>query len=164
MLTIQKKSLKVGKFVNTEHVDTVIKNYKQERWVHNTERLGKEDSLSVWHSIEELEELIAKAKEHGGDGIRFYFGAYSKDYSQQPLFAGRQTIVMVATKQKETENGIANKDIYMNTEKGTEILAYNSGLICPPFCKPKPITSDFDTDGDIGITILDKGEKGFVVI
>ena len=62
MLTIQKKSLKVGKFVNTEHVDTVIRNYKQERWVHNTERLGKEDSLSVWHSIEELEELIAKPK------------------------------------------------------------------------------------------------------
>jgi hypothetical protein len=164
MLTIQKKSVKVGKFVNTEHVDTVIKNYKQERWVHNTERLGKEDSLSVWHSIEELEEVLAKAKEHGGDGIRFYFAAYSKEYPQQPLFAGRQTIVMVATKQKETENGVANKDIYMNTEKGTEILAYNSGLVCPPFCKPKPSTSDFDTDGDIGITILDKGEEGFVVI
>jgi len=76
MLTIEKKSLKVGKFVNTEHVDTVIRTYKQERWVHNSERLGKEDSLSVWHSIEELEDLIAKAKEHGGDGIRFYFECF----------------------------------------------------------------------------------------
>lgn len=158
MLTIEKKSLKVGKFVNTEHVDTVIRTYKQERWVHNTERLGKEDSLSVWHSIEELEELLAKAKEHGGDGIRFYFAAYPKDYTQ-PLYAGRQTVVMVATKQKETEQGVANKDIYINAENGSEILAFNSGTICPPFCKPK------DGSGtDVGITIIDKGEEGLLVI
>ena len=31
MMTIQKKSVKVGKFVGTDHVDTVIKNYKQEQ-------------------------------------------------------------------------------------------------------------------------------------
>ncbi|MBS1607378.1 MAG: hypothetical protein JSS70_01075 [Bacteroidetes bacterium] len=158
MLTIEKKSVKVGKFVNTEHVDTVIRNYKQERWVHNSERLGKEDSLSVWHSIEELEELLAKAKEHGGDGIRFYFAAYPKDYVQ-PLYAGRQTIVMVATKQKETEAGLANKDIYINTGNSSEILAFNNGNICPPFCKPKGNDSS-----DIGITIIDKGQEGVIVI
>ncbi len=160
MLVIEKKSLKVGKFVNTEHVDTVIRSYKQEKWVHNSERLGKEDSLSVWHSIEELEELIAKAKEHGGDGIRFYFAAYPKDYTEQPLYAGRQTVVMVATKQKETENGAANKDIYINTEKGTEILAFNTGSICPPFCRPKGL----DGDDGLGIAIIDKGQEGLFVI
>jgi hypothetical protein len=158
MLTIEKKSVKVGKFVNTEHVDKVIRTYKQERWVHNSERLGKEDSLSVWHSIEELEELIAKAKEHGGDGIRFYFGAYPKDYTAQPLYAGRQTIVMVATKQKETESGLANKDIHVATDNGSEILAFNNGAICPPFCKPK------QDGGGIGITIIDKGQEGIVII
>ncbi|MEI9944099.1 MAG: hypothetical protein WDN26_07715 [Chitinophagaceae bacterium] len=47
MLTIEKKAVKAGKLVNTKHVDTVIKNYKQERWVQNSQRLGKEDSLSV---------------------------------------------------------------------------------------------------------------------
>jgi len=159
MLTIEKKSLKVGKFVNTEHVDTVIRTYKQERWVHNSERLGKEDSLSVWYSIEGIEELIAKAKENGSDGIRFYFAAYPKDYSEQPLYAGRQTIVMVATKQKETEKGLANKDIYINTETGTEILAFNSGGICPPFCKPREDGSD-----DLGITIIDKGSEGLMIV
>jgi hypothetical protein len=158
MLTIEKKSVKVGKFVNTEHVDTVIRTYKQERWVHNTERLGKEDSLSVWHSIEELEELIEKAKEHGGDGIRFYFAAYPKDYTAQPLYAGRQTIVMVATKQKETENGMANKNIYVNGEGANEILAYNNGMICPPFCGPK------GGNADLGITIVDKGSDGLAII
>jgi hypothetical protein len=160
MLTSEKKSLKVGKFVSADHVNAVIKQYKQERWVHNSKRLGKEDSLSVWYSVEELEEFISKIKEHGGDGIRMYFGVYAEHHAEQPLYAGRQTIVMVATKQKETPEGNANKDLYISGKSGTEILAYNSGLICPPFCKPK-ITGDND---DIGITIVDKGEEGLAVV
>jgi hypothetical protein len=156
MLTIQKKSVKAGKFVNTEHVDTVIKNYKQERWVHNSKRLGKEDSLSVWYSVEELEEFLAKAKDHGGDGIRMYFGAYSQEHAPKPLYAGRQTIVMVATKQKETETGDINKDIYFNTESGSSILAYNAGSLCPPFCQS-------DDGLGIGITIVDKGNEGMII-
>ena len=76
MLETQKKSVKVGKRVNTDHVNAAIRNYKQERWVHNSKRLGKEDSLSVWYSLEELEEFLATSKAHGGDGIRLYFGAY----------------------------------------------------------------------------------------
>ena len=160
MLATKQKSLKVGKYVTKQHVDTVVRNYKQERWAQNSERIGKEDSLSVWYSIEELEDFLAKAKEHGGDGVRFYFAAYSADYAEQPQYAGRQTMVLVATKQKENETGIAaNKDIYTTTDKGTEILAYNSGAICPPFCKPKGISGD-----DIGITIIDKGDDGVVII
>jgi hypothetical protein len=154
MLTIEKKSLKAGKLVDTAHVDSVIKNYKRERWVHNSRRLGKEDSLSVWYSVEELEEFLRKAKEHGGDGIKLYFGAYDKDHAPKPLYTGRQTVVLVATKQKETETGVVNKDVYINTDKGYSILAYNVGTICPPFCN--------GSEG-IGITILDKGNEGIVV-
>ncbi len=157
MLTIQKKSVKVGKYVNTEHVDTVIKNYKQERWVHNSKRLGKEDSLSGWLSIEELEEFLANAKAHGGDGVKIYFGVYGKDYTDQPLYAGRQTVVLVATKIKETANGEVNKDLYINGEKENTILAYNCVGLCPPFCDPGQF-------GDIGITIVDKGEDGVVIV
>lgn len=153
MLTIQKKSVKAGKFVNTEHVNSVITNYKQERWIHNSKRLGKEDSLSVWYSLEELEEFLAKARDHGADGIRMYFGAYDQDHAPQPVYAGRQTIVMVGTKQKATETGETNKDIYINTEKGSTILAYNVGHLCPPFC----------SNDDIGITIIDKGEEGMMI-
>ena len=54
MIKYQKKTLKVGKYVNTEHINTHIRTYKKERWIHNTERLGKADSLSSWYSIEEL--------------------------------------------------------------------------------------------------------------
>lgn len=159
MLTIEKKAVKAGKLVNTKHVDTVIKNYKQERWVQNSQRLGKEDSLSVWYSVEELQEYMELIKEHGGDGVRLYFGAYNKDFPEKPLYAGRQTVVLVATRQKETENGVTNKDVYITSKEGNTILAYNAGSLCPPFCKP-PID---DGEGGIGITIIDKGDEGLAI-
>lgn len=156
MVSLEKKTVRAGKLVGTEHVDTVIKNYKQERWVHNSKRIGKEDSLSVWYSLEELEEFLLKAKEHGSDGIRVYFGAYGETNAPLPLYAGRQTIVFVATKQKDTPAGEVTKDVYINTEQGTSILAYNFGKPCPPMCS----NDDF---GGIGITIVDKGNDGMVI-
>jgi hypothetical protein len=155
MLQIQKKSVKVGKLVKTDHVNEVIRNYKQERWIHNSKRLGKEDSLSVWYSVEELEEFMTKIKDHGGDGVRLYFGAYDQENTEKPLHAGRQTIVLVATKGKETGNGVTNKDLYIGTKKGSTILAYNAGHLCPPFCQG-------DETG-IGITIVDKGNEGMII-
>src|SRR5687767_15217581 len=109
MITVEKNPISVGKYVDTKHVDTVIREYKQERWAQNTERIGKEDSLSVWWSIEELENFIAHAKDNGADGLKMYFAAYPENYTGEPLYAGRQTIVMVPTKVKETKNGPANK-------------------------------------------------------
>lgn len=158
MYKTQVKSLKVGKLVNTEHVNTVISNYKRERWANNSKHIGKEDSLSVWYSVEELEEFLEKVKENGGDGIKMYFGAYGKEHAPQPLYEERQTIVLVATKAKETINGSVNKDLYICDEIGNTILAYNAGNLCPPFCKPK---DDLD---EIGITIVDKGEEGMIII
>jgi hypothetical protein len=168
MTTIQENSLKVGRYVDTNHVDTVIRNYKRERWVQNSERIGKEDSLSVWYSVEELEGFIQKIKAHGGDGVKMYFGAYPENYDKKPEYSDRQTIVMVATRTKETEAGVANKDLYINPG---QILAYNMGSICPPNCgsggTSKPSGSP-DSDGDdwggIGVTIVDRGPKGFTVV
>jgi hypothetical protein len=160
MIKFQKKTLKVGKYVNTEHVDTLIRTYKKERWIHNTERLGKADSLSSWYSIEELEEFIAKAKQEGADGIKLYFAAYPQDFNKIPEYAGRQTVVMVATKQKETAEGSMNKDLYLHGENGPEILAYNMGVLCPPYCGGKGVGSD---DG-LGIAVIDKKEEGMIII
>lgn len=160
MQTIEKKSLKVGKYVNSKHVDNAIRNYKQERWIQNSERIGKEDSLSAWWSVEELEGFLEQAKENGADGVKFYFGAYDKENAPNPDYAGLQTLVMVATKQKQTASGVKNKDLYVNTEKGTEILAYNMASLCPPYCGGG-LGSD---NGDLGVTLVDNGEKGFVVI
>jgi hypothetical protein len=160
MIKYQKKPLKVGKYVNTEHVDSLIRTYKKERWIHNTERLGKADSLSSWYSIEELEEFIAHSKQEGADGIKLYFAAYPQDFNKIPEYAGRQTVVMVATKQKQTAEGVLNKDLYVNSESGPEILAYNMGSLCPPYCGGKGTTSD---DG-IGITVIDRKDEGVVII
>lgn len=161
MTTVEKKSLKVGKYVDTHHVDTMVRNYKQERWIYNTERIGKEDSLSAWYSVEELEEFIQTIKEHGADGIKFYFAAYPAEFPEKPEFASRQTIVMVATKSKDAGDGAtSNKDIYVGTNNGTNILAYNYSSICPPFCGGNT-ASDFS---GIGLAVIDRGEKGTIVI
>ena len=162
MTTIEKKSLKVGKRVNTSHVDRVIRNYKQERWVHNSERIGKEDSLSSWWSIEELENFIEEAKMHGADGLKFYFGAYDEQTAHTPEYIGRQTLVMVGTKQKENADGTTrNRDIYVQSEKGANILAYNAGRLCPPNCGTG--NPDDNLDIEIGITIVDKGNEIVVI-
>lgn len=164
-MTIEKKSLKVGKYVDTDHVNTVIANYKQTRWVHNSRRIGKEDSMSAWWSIEEIEEFLAHAKDHGANGIRFYFGAYPHDYTGDPNYADRQTIVMAASKQVETESGKVNKDVYINTDKGISILAYNAPLMCPPYgCPRGGGLADSDDWGGIGTTLVDRGDEGMVVV
>ncbi|MGB8191010.1 MAG: hypothetical protein WCF67_03780 [Chitinophagaceae bacterium] len=165
MVTTQKKSLKVGKYVNTEHVDTVIRTYKQERWVHNSDRIGKEDSLSAWYSVEELEAFLEKAKQHGADGVKMYFAAYPENFTEVPEYAGRQTVVMVGTKRKPSINGGSkDKDIYVQTDNGNQILAYNMARLCPPYCGgSKDDGVDFGDEG-IGITIVDRKDKGLMVI
>ena len=153
MLTIEKKSLKVGKYVSTQHVDEVVRNYKQERWIQNSERIGQDDTLSGWWSIEEMEEFLQNAKMNGADGVRMYFGAYSKDYAEKKEYAGKQTLVMVATEQNETVQGeVVNKDIYINDGNKKDILAYNMIQISPK------------ASAEIGVTLIDKGEKGMIVI
>jgi hypothetical protein len=161
MITQQKKLVKNVKDAKTAEADTLIREYKHKRWVQNSERLNKPDSLSAWYSIEEMENFLILAKSHGGDGIKFYYGAYPEDYSPNPEYAGRQTLVIVGTKSKTTESGaLANKDIYITTNHNTKIL---SGLgvptICPPTCNP-PSEGGM---GDLGITIIDKGEKGMEI-
>ena len=163
MLTVKTKNRKAGKLVNTAHVDNIIRNYKQERWVNNSKHIGKEDSLSVWYSIEELEEFLAKAKSHGADGVKLYFGAYDKDFQVDPLYAGRQTVVFVATQAKETITGIVDKDLYVSKGTQNEIVAFNMGRLCPPYCRPNGGALDGD-DGGLGITIVDKGEDGLSIV
>jgi hypothetical protein len=162
MIKTQKKSLKVGKYVNTAHVDTVIRTYKQERWVHNSDRIGKEDSLSAWYSMEELEQLLDTMKQHGADGMKIYFAAYPEDYTEVPGYAGRQTVVLVGTKRKQNSKGESiDKDIYVQSEKGNQILAYNTARICPPNCGGTKEDTDWDP---LGITIVDRKDHGLTVV
>jgi len=157
MNTIEKKSVNAGKFLTNEHVATLLSTYKQNRWVDNSEKIGKEDSLTVSVSIEELESLIERIKLHGGDGVRFHFAAYPENYAPQPIFSNHQTLVMIGT--RKGADG-ASKEIYMSEGKDARLLAYGDMPFCPPVCgggvggSRRPATTT---------SLVDRGDKGMVV-
>jgi hypothetical protein len=157
MNTIEKKSLKVGKYVDNDHVNTVIRNYKKERWIQNSQRLGKPDTLSLWYSVEELEEFIENIKSHGGDGIRMYFAVYPNESEGTKGKDGRQSMVLVATRSKEEAGELTHKDMYI-TEKGNPVvLAYNMSNYCPPVCQG-------GLGSGLGVTIVADDNNGLSVI
>jgi len=142
MSTIDKKSLTVGKYVGTEHVDTLIRNYKKERWLQNSERLGKEDSLGIWFSADELEEFIQTAKQHGADGIRLCFGVYGEN-APRPGMEGKQTIAFIATSsEQEGSNTTVHKDVYIKEDGKKGLLAYNAGAMFPWVIPPSTTTME----------------------
>ncbi|MES2331266.1 MAG: hypothetical protein V4539_16805 [Bacteroidota bacterium] len=155
---------KRGKLVGTKHVNHLVSNYKKERWIQNSQNLGKMDSLSTWYGLDELQSFMQLAKQHQADGIKMYYGVYGEDFEGEPELQGRQTIVLVATKQKKTGAGIVNKEIYVHKESGSEILAFNYGTLCPPFCAPpgeEGYGLGFDMSG-IGLSIIEK--NGHIII
>jgi len=152
MTTTEKKTGTTGEYVNAQYVDTMIRTYKKERWVHNSEHIGKEDSLTAWMKLEDLEGFVSRIKTHGGNGIRICFGAHPQEFENTDL-AGRQTVVMVATKASESNN---NKDLYFSNQGKANILAYGWLPLCPPMCG-----TGFTNPGT---SIIDRGEKGLSVI
>ena len=156
MNTIAKKSVNAGKFITNEQVSTLLSTYKQNRWVDNSDKIGKEDSLTVSVSIEELETLIERIKLHGGDGVRFHFAAYPENYAPQPEFSNHQTLVMIGT--RKAVDG-ASKEIYMSEGKDARILAYGDMPFCPPFCQPGVGTASRTAT----TSLVDRGDKGMVV-
>ncbi len=137
MTTQVKSYVRTKKSDSTNDVENFIREYKQKRWVPNSERIGKADSLSAWYSVEELEEFLALAKSNGGDGVRFFYGAFPEDYAAKPEYAGRQTLVMIATKSRTTEDGcVADKNIYRKNNGRVEILSGGIPRTCPPVCPP----------------------------
>jgi hypothetical protein len=159
---------KAGQLVDSKHVDSLLSNYKKERWVSNSKKLGKEDSLSVWYGMNELNEFMQIARENGADGIRMYFGVYPEGFEKVPEYSGRQTIVMVATKAKRTEDGrLVTKHIYYQTEKGTELLAFNLSYVCPPICAPDDTMGDgvfIIQDQGLGLTMVKNDEGNTIVL
>ncbi len=159
MITLQEKAVSAGELVSTAHVDTLLRNYKKERWMRNSQHIGKQDALSIWFSMDKIEEFLAVAKENGSDGVRVYFGAYSADYAEHPEYANQQTVAMVATKRKTSGRGRSDKDLYYVNKAGeNSIVALNIGAPCPPGC-----SFTDGTGGNIGITIIDRGEGMEVV-
>lgn len=132
MNTIAEKSVNAGNYVNKTQMDTLTTAYKQERWVANSDNLGKSDSLSVWFTVEELEGFLGKVKANGGNGVRVHFGVFPQNY-KRPEVAGMQTVVLVANRSKDgsLENA---KELMINKDGNPEILAIDGPILCPPWC------------------------------
>ncbi len=165
MTTVQAPK-KSGKRVGNDHVDLLISRYKKERWQANSKLIGRADALSTWYGLEELTEFLALTKEHGADGIKMYYGVYPTDPAIPQALQGRQTVVLVATKTSHSPKGSTNKDLYIDRNGHPEILAFNYGDICPPFCGSGG-PPDYEPLGmsveKTGITLLKDNDQVFVL-
>jgi hypothetical protein len=162
MNTIEKKSVNAGKCTTKQEVDNLIRSYKQERWADNSERIGMADSLSVWFSVEELENFIESVKANGGNGVRMHFGVYSAENAPEPVLEGRQTLVLIGNRSSDGTHN-TSKELYSYKNGQPEIVASLGSYPCPPFCG-----SGISKAGDWQIigsaALIDRGEKGMSVI
>ena len=96
--------------LNTEsHVSMLKRNYREGRHKHNSEAIGKPDSLSVTFTLEIFEEFISEKEKQNANGIKIYIGAYPDNYEVVPEFSAMQTIVLVGTEQ---HNGVTSDILY----------------------------------------------------
>jgi hypothetical protein len=161
-MLLTKTTKKAGQYVNSKHVESLLTHYKKERWVQNTARRGQADSLSIWYSIEELQNFIQTARDNGADGIKMYFGVYNEETAREENLVGLQTLVLVASKTKELDNGgTIDKSVYINKNGKPEILAFNYGKPCPPSCGTGTGTG---IDVDNPAVLIDRSGEGMIVI
>ncbi|MEO6314657.1 MAG: hypothetical protein ABIU63_15685 [Chitinophagaceae bacterium] len=164
-MLLTKTTKQSGQIVNSKHVESLLSNYKKERWLQNSNHIGKADSLSVWYSLDQLQAFLDTAKESGADGIKMYFGVYTPDTAGQEIYEDRQTIVLVATKEKELANGtVIDKNIYTNTGGKPEIVAFNVGRLCPPTCAGGGTGNGTGFDLENPGILIDKQGEGMIVI
>lgn len=157
MSTIEKKAVEAGKFVNAAHVDNLIRTYKKERWLQNSERLGKDDTLDIWYSLEGLEEFIQMAKLNGSNGVRVCFGVYDENNAPKAGMEGKQTVAFVATRCEEGGEVPVLKDLYMEKNGKASLVAFNTSQGWP--------WGPAATDGDsLGALIVTNKDKGLMVI
>lgn len=159
MSTIEKKAVLGGKYATKQEVDTFIRGYKTERWADNTEKLGQEDALSSWYTIDELENFIERVKLNGGNGVRMHFGVFPEGYGDEKV-EGLQTIVLVGTRSKDGTFA-TSKQLHVQDGENTEVLAYLGGIPCPAYC-PTP-GSGFGFGG-LGISLVERGDKGLSIV
>jgi hypothetical protein len=163
MCTIEKKSVNAGESITKQEVDNLIRAYKQERWADNSERIGMADSLSVWFSVEDLEEFLGTVKANGGNGVRFHFGVFSAENAPQPNLEGRQTLVMVGNRSSDGTHN-TSKELYSCNNGKPEIVASFGTLPCPPICGGMG-KNKADNGQSLGsATLLDRGDKGMSII
>ncbi|WP_257667566.1 hypothetical protein [Parapedobacter tibetensis] len=126
------------KLIPLELADMMIKAYDKQRRGPASKKisreLGKEveDSRSVWIGKEAILELLELNK---ADGIRLYFGI-ADDYPghklKRPEHKKRHTVVMVATKSKDSDNPTMENSVdCLRISKQPSLDKDNGGKIGP---------------------------------
>lgn len=99
---------------------------------------GKDYTKAVWFPIKQIGDMVDKLNGENADGLRIYFGRYTKDIIKKlnqgidpedqipPTYENRNTVIFVSTK---TENGVERIEYY---EEYYSIIPENRGILCPP--------------------------------
>lgn len=101
----------------------------------------KEDAVSSWFSLEELENYISYAKEEGAkkgisvNGLRVYFGAYSNNDKKQDK-KDLSTMFFVPTKEKQETFQKSSNLVVESSSDIEDIDALNDGSMDDPPSKP----------------------------
>lgn len=100
---------------------------------------SNEDTRSVWFSIEQITEMVENLKKESADGLRIYFGRYTKDSIRKlneipnadeiPMeYSNRNTVIFVST---HKEGGKDRVD-YFYEKDSHSMIPENRGILCPP--------------------------------
>lgn len=105
------------------------------------------NSRAIWFSLEQLKAFVERLEIEKGDGVRFYFATYNKNYPKNAVdkpkqeYWGHNTLIMVSTKRDSVGKRIIHQDYYMPTggfkpdySKGFIVgnPPENRGEMCPP--------------------------------
>lgn len=88
--------------------------------VRNSE--GREitsQSQSIWFDRQTIMKLLEQTDERSG-GLKIYFAAYDKEFTEDPELVGKLTVVLAAS----DDNGDPTEDAQIE----------NGGKLCPPLC------------------------------
>ena len=119
----------------------------------NEEGWPPDKTRAVWFSLDSIVDIQSLIIEHGGDGIRIYFGKYPTDVdiagTPDPAYKGKVTLVFIPTVTTAdgghqdifppvaTDTTMASGQPAQNTTLGDpNSPAYDHGSLCPPNCPP----------------------------
>lgn len=119
----------------------LVRNFDRRVYQHHQGELLASDTRCVWFSSRQLESLLKRIREEGGNGIRFYMATY--DSTAKPGFnipdkyRNFSTLVLVSTRDSITPKGDTLRWDYYN--RGPRLRGgilttepENRGEICPP--------------------------------
>src|ERR1043165_7658059 len=70
----------LGAMVNYDHLEMLRTNYRDTRWEFHSNRLGRNDSLSVSFALPIVKEFIQNANTIGANAVKIYFGVYPENF------------------------------------------------------------------------------------